>query len=1043
MSERAAAPTERSAAPAERSAAPAERSAAPAERSAAPTERSAARSAPTERSRDDDIVAMDSPTPERSDPPAAQPGPLAAVPPPPPPTSRRRVARYGSGVSEPPVASPTQASQASPLQPAPQIVGPELDPMSGISATLSPVRPEAPELRVPLSVMLAGYGNAFSIREAGGLPTVWRRKVEWGLRSGFAALLSAALITQPGVYDFLKAAILVPIFGIVGVQAHLGSTLMFFRSACYGCVVGTVLALLVLLVIERIDDVNTREGVGWFLYTLSVFVLVSRPTFELTEAKLGAAVLSVSIFLEGAADYELAWYFPLNVLLAAMIGCASSLVAVLLPFPVRAARELRSRSDFQSRVLRSLLASQDLIVVSSEVSCIAHAEQLLCVLEDNVMEMKRLLIPAEMELLVRPSAAARVKAVVQYFDQMLPALRGRQATLRSGQENTEVRQRASKITMTKWMQMATTICAVVEEVIRSEREKTAVDQAVVAELNHASDVFLSACEEARREVMYKGGRLYVPPVPGEDRAGFQMKRSAAIFYCKRLTEAISNVPNMTPTRQGSCCSSCRKYWGLVCVWFRMLWHVVSKCPDTKKVKEAIKKTVALGIAGAFVFLHSWRNAVPQRHWVAVTICFIFTENVGSSLNTGMLRIGGTLLGSLYGLYAAILLGRSDTGFAISLAAWVALVSLFRGAAQGYLALCAAFTAPIIMVGTMTGAKDDQDVKEYAMQRIQTNTLGVLIFVVVENVIWPNKVRSELRKTQQDILTDLRDGLSEAMLPWVPPPAARRGSMRSMDRSRLSDSTPRTPKSPQALTAEAPTVLGDSRPPPALARAEPPAPADTESPATTDLEAPKQPSTSAKASHGVKAIAACQAQLLTADAEPALWRPPFPRHHYALVLQTELAAMRIVCAMHEAIAAVPLDTLLRKNRRPVPGHVEPDFDVPDILGSYVDVVHSALSRACKAWARSSDGSAAIADEIAADVAAPFSGGLATHANKWLEDTWATFTLAEMELTAPRLQEPAVLAMHAVCFLCLELTAKLERVGEHLRAVRAQETTRVHF
>eukprot|EP01062_Namystynia_karyoxenos_P040409 TRINITY_DN29473_c0_g1_i1.p1 TRINITY_DN29473_c0_g1~~TRINITY_DN29473_c0_g1_i1.p1 ORF type:complete len:1024 (+),score=144.37 TRINITY_DN29473_c0_g1_i1:175-3072(+) len=842
--------------------------------------------------------------------------------------------------------------------------------------------------------LFSGYGVPWTLSETGAMPTVWRGKWEWAARTGLACLIASVLLVFPGIKHarFYEGGVLAPILSIVGCQMNLGATVAWAIIATKGIVLGTIASIIMIQVaIATGGGSSTSDWVTFLLFMISTFFIASRPPLGLGEIKLACAIMIFATYFACTGGYADPWYRPLKLLPSALAGSAAAILANIIPYPHLASAEVRVRATFQARAIQALLGAQDLVVLSGEVGSMAHAEQLLCVVEDNVSAMQKLITAAETELVWHTKAARRLHDMIHYYDSLLPSLRGKQVTLRQKVmgEQSRATHCIHGMVFPKWLDVAKVICALAEEVARAYSEKRAVDQEIVDELKEVSEEWGVLSANSRAAVLYRGGSLYIPPQPGENRA----------------QEQCQKVPDFTKgkeTRGAPCRRTCQRL-RRAAVFVPSLFR---ECPDQSRVKAAIKKTAALSIAASLYIFPRFRTLIPQAFWVGVTVSFVFSDTVGSSTSTGMLRLSGTLLGSIYGMYAATLIGVSDVGFVASLVPWVAIVCLFRGSpTHGYLAVCAAFTAPVIMVGTMVHLPDEgRDVGTYALHRIQTNTLGALLFMFVEVTLWPAKMRSTVRLQQVKVLAALREGITDALLAWAPFIEAERKSRKISGRARASTlQLPFTPRSAGSSQQNWSHL--------------------SEAGQITTRAIPK---TSAGACKGLKIVAASLGALVTADAEPALWRPPFPRNDYTHALLAEQTALRIVAAMHSAARTAPLS------------------DVPPRLASlfcdFAEEAQVALTRAMTAWARSAGAGAPVSD--AGEVAAPFSV-VRTRVCVPLQRAWAEFTMADFDRVAPVHQDDQSLAWHTVVLLCLELAAVLERIGEHLRGVRARETMRMQL
>jgi len=85
-----------------------------------------------------------------------------------------------------------------------------------------------------------------------------------------------------------------------------------------------------------------------------------------------------------------------------------------------------------------------------------------------------------------------------------------------------------------------------------------------------------------------------------------------------------------------------------------------------RLKEAIKIALAMTIAYYVALRFAWMSS----SWPAIAVAFISLPTAGQSINKGMLRIGGTLLAFVVGLFFLGLFPRSaGTSSCRSLLTW--------------------------------------------------------------------------------------------------------------------------------------------------------------------------------------------------------------------------------------------------------------------------------------------------------------------------------------------------------------------------------------
>jgi hypothetical protein len=164
----------------------------------------------------------------------------------------------------------------------------------------------------------------------------------------------------------------------------------------------------------------------------------------------------------------------------------------------------------------------------------------------------------------------------------------------------------------------------------------------------------------------------------------------------------------------------------------------------KELKEAIKVTVALSVGSLFVLLEPLHARFPHGVWVSATIGFVVTSSTGASFATTLNRLIGSTLGSIAGSFIVEIAGGSFYAAWSMMLVWVTLAAFFRGSVQfGYAALVSAFTAPIIIYG-IEDIADQRAGWERGRSRTEMTTIGLLIFVFMENAAWPQMGRVAVR-----------------------------------------------------------------------------------------------------------------------------------------------------------------------------------------------------------------------------------------------------------------------------------------------------------
>eukprot|EP00656_Telonema_subtile_P043734 TRINITY_DN5004_c0_g1_i3.p1 TRINITY_DN5004_c0_g1~~TRINITY_DN5004_c0_g1_i3.p1 ORF type:complete len:219 (+),score=45.68 TRINITY_DN5004_c0_g1_i3:185-841(+) len=167
----------------------------------------------------------------------------------------------------------------------------------------------------------------------------------------------------------------------------------------------------------------------------------------------------------------------------------------------------------------------------------------------------------------------------------------------------------------------------------------------------------------------------------------------------------------------------------------------SVTPDS--LTFALKVMLAMTLAACCGLVVALENTFDQKaYWTALTVAFVVAPLEGASLQQGVLRMLGTVLGAIFGSFMLKITDATGWIMAIGLFFWVFVFGMIRLAPQfSYAGLVAAFTAAIIMIEF-----DYDDYTEVAMARIEMTVYGVLIWIGICFFVFPGMcscVRSHL------------------------------------------------------------------------------------------------------------------------------------------------------------------------------------------------------------------------------------------------------------------------------------------------------------
>lgn len=157
-----------------------------------------------------------------------------------------------------------------------------------------------------------------------------------------------------------------------------------------------------------------------------------------------------------------------------------------------------------------------------------------------------------------------------------------------------------------------------------------------------------------------------------------------------------------------------------------------------------KIALSATLLSLFVVLPKMHEKYPYGLWAAVVMMLIRQDNSSSSFHTGYQRIEGTVVGSVFAYLSSEFLlcsaPRCSYGFQIFvLVMWLGLCAYFReGNNHGYAAIVAGFTPVVLLLGPTEGSNAG------AWGRIEMTMIGVGVYLLVDNLILPNRSDMQLR-----------------------------------------------------------------------------------------------------------------------------------------------------------------------------------------------------------------------------------------------------------------------------------------------------------
>ena len=187
--------------------------------------------------------------------------------------------------------------------------------------------------------------------------------------------------------------------------------------------------------------------------------------------------------------------------------------------------------------------------------------------------------------------------------------------------------------------------------------------------------------------------------------------------------------------------------------------------DVPGLKVAIKVSTVLLLVSLPWLIYEGVDHFTNGYWIPIAVAFSYADIFGLAVYTSLLRILGTLLGACFGALAvnAVIqqdtttldqLDRSRYGWLIALLfLWMLVCAPFRLHPRwSYAGTVAIFTAPVIMFGWKQYRAVLLSPSDLALARIQDNAIGLLVYLVVDYLWWPNTATQKLATVLQ---TNLR------------------------------------------------------------------------------------------------------------------------------------------------------------------------------------------------------------------------------------------------------------------------------------------------
>ncbi len=173
-----------------------------------------------------------------------------------------------------------------------------------------------------------------------------------------------------------------------------------------------------------------------------------------------------------------------------------------------------------------------------------------------------------------------------------------------------------------------------------------------------------------------------------------------------------------------------------------------------KAKHAAKVALAMVLAYALALQWAWIN--PAWAGFAITFCSLTTS--GESLNKSILRIWGTILGTLIAFVILAFFIQDRWLFLAAICVPLAILTyLMTGSRAQYLWMATGLVALVILSGA-TG--DSNSIFQYGVARMLETLLGCTVWALVDIFLWPVTNKASLEKTAMQLTSVERQLINE-------------------------------------------------------------------------------------------------------------------------------------------------------------------------------------------------------------------------------------------------------------------------------------------
>jgi uncharacterized membrane protein YccC len=176
-----------------------------------------------------------------------------------------------------------------------------------------------------------------------------------------------------------------------------------------------------------------------------------------------------------------------------------------------------------------------------------------------------------------------------------------------------------------------------------------------------------------------------------------------------------------------------------------------------RAKEAIKTGLAVTIVYWVALSFDWLNP----HWAVIAVAMVSLPTAGQSLNKGVLRLLGTIIGAAAALLFLALFPQERWAFMACVSVYVgACTYLMTGRKRQYFWQVSGFVCLIVAVA---GAGSEAPFTQAAVRVLETG-LGIVVYTLVSIFLWPQTSASALQGVSRELMSTQRKLLNVILNP---------------------------------------------------------------------------------------------------------------------------------------------------------------------------------------------------------------------------------------------------------------------------------------